>query len=328
MSGNVTKASCDECMWPSLAAEPDYGQQARIAEQDRRIVELSDKAEKLELERDGLLDQIGVMTEEISELMKKQPYTFDVNDVRGAIRLVGRYIDELTDELAKRDKGIARLKRRRDELERALEIDGRIKASQDGAIEEIARQRDEALDKLGEYEGRAEAFTILSGGSLYVGSRALTEEVAKLEKERDYWKREVELCMQAAYPPSHSPSKGYAPNVMAYPDRHGCTTPSTMVSDVIDGLRDAAQDGFFKARLGDVSELERERDEWKAIAKSYEENYVGPLREVGFDVHAKAIAAAIAAMGEELERTRADREEWRAKFGKALDCADEIRRLA
>jgi hypothetical protein len=25
---------------------------------------------------------------------------------------------------------------------------------------------------------------------------------------------------------------------MGYPDRHGCTTPSTLVADVIDGLRD------------------------------------------------------------------------------------------
>lgn len=45
-----------------------------------------------------LVDELGEITHEVSELMKKQPYTFDVNDVQGSIRLAGRYIDELTAE--------------------------------------------------------------------------------------------------------------------------------------------------------------------------------------------------------------------------------------
>lgn len=345
---------------------------------------------------------------------------------------------ELRAEIAKRDKGIARLKRRRDELERALEIDSRIKASQDGAIEEIARQRDELQEEVEEMQDELKRVWKESTkwkarcAELQAERDALADELAEcikepymvidlatqikcdveqlvadnraLKTEAAYWKREVELCMQSAYPPSHSPERGYNPNVMAYPDRHGCTTPSTLVSDVIDGLRDAAQDGFFKAKLGDVMELEKERDrwrakaesirderreervywekevhaildalngkerfwggcmeyphdehdmlpsevanrmvdrlrgerdEWKALAKSYEENYVGPLREAGFDVHAKAVAAALEAVDREndhlkneLARTSADCEKWRAKFGKALDSADEIRRLA
>lgn len=45
-----------------------------------------------------LVDELGEITHEVSELMKKQPYAFDVNDVQGSIRLAGRYIDELTAE--------------------------------------------------------------------------------------------------------------------------------------------------------------------------------------------------------------------------------------
>lgn len=68
-----------------------------------------------------LVDELGEITHEVSELMKKQPYTFDVNDVQGSIRLAGRYIDELTEEIAKRDKGIERLKNQRDEARAQLE---------------------------------------------------------------------------------------------------------------------------------------------------------------------------------------------------------------
>lgn len=57
--------------------------------------------------------------------------------------------------------------------------------------------------------------------------------------ERDYWKGQVQLCLDAAYPPSHSPERRYAPGVMGYPDRDGCTTPSTLVSAVIDELKES-----------------------------------------------------------------------------------------
>lgn len=89
-------------------------------------------------------------------------------------------------------------------------------------------------------------------------------KVAELTAERDYWRDEVQYCMDSAYPKSHAPERGYDQNVMAYPDRKGCTTPSTLVSAVIDKLRDAAQDGFYASKFGDVVRLTAERDELQA----------------------------------------------------------------
>ena len=71
---------------------------------------------------------------------------------------------------------------------------------------------------------------------------ALADDLAECMEERDYWKQEVQFCMDAAYPPSHAPERPYDPRVMAYPDREGCTTPSTLVSAMIDGLRDDVRD--------------------------------------------------------------------------------------
>lgn len=59
---------------------------------------LLEEIEGLTAESDELTDKIGEITDEASELMKKQPYTFDVHDVSGSLRTVGRYIDELTAE--------------------------------------------------------------------------------------------------------------------------------------------------------------------------------------------------------------------------------------
>jgi hypothetical protein len=63
-----------------------------------------------------------------------------------------------------------------------------------------------------------------------------------LKTEAAYWKQEVQFCMDAAYPPSHAPERPYDPRVMAYPTPDECTTPSTLVSEIIDGLRDDVRD--------------------------------------------------------------------------------------
>lgn len=89
----------------------------------------------------------------------------------------------------------------------------------------------------------------------------LLNKLIDMTAERDYWHDEVQHCMDSAYPKSHAPERGYDQNVMAYPDRKGCTTPSTLVSAVIDQLRDAAQDGFYANKFGDVVRLTKERDE-------------------------------------------------------------------
>lgn len=127
---------------------------------DGRMNEMID--EKVRNERktecSKLTDKIGEITDECSELMKKQPYTFDVHDVPGSLQTVGRYIDELTTErdewkakalnyehrlnveLACSDKSIINalelnvreLEEQRDALLRCLENDYGIKASWDG----------------------------------------------------------------------------------------------------------------------------------------------------------------------------------------------------
>ena len=69
------------------------------------------ECDKWKSECSKLTDKIGEITDEGSELMKKQPYTFDVHDVPGSLQTVGRYIDELTAE--------------RDELREKLDDDWR-----------------------------------------------------------------------------------------------------------------------------------------------------------------------------------------------------------
>lgn len=61
------------------------------ADLKKRIVVLQAKV-------DELTAKIDKITEAASELMKKQPYTFDVYDVPGSIKTAERYIDELTAE--------------------------------------------------------------------------------------------------------------------------------------------------------------------------------------------------------------------------------------
>lgn len=92
---------------------------------------------------------------------------------------------------------------------------------------------------------------------------ALADDLAECMEERDYWKQEVQYCMDAAYPPSHAPERPYDPRVMAYPDREGCTTPSTLVSAMIDGLRDDVRDTVMPIVEESVkakAECERWRD--------------------------------------------------------------------
>jgi len=80
------------------------------------------------------------------------------------------------------------------------------------------------------------------------------------EFERDYWREQVRLCLDSAYPPSHSPERSYDPNVMGYPDRHGCTTPSSLVGAVIDGLRDKLTD-IARTSLALMAEMPREDED-------------------------------------------------------------------
>lgn len=113
---------------------------------ERKATVLEGDVGRLVCERDALQAKLDAL--EAHGVTVSEPFCggYEVYNERK------RQVDELRAELAKRDKGIARLKRRRDELERALEIDSRIRASQDAAVEEIARQRDEARHDLEQAE--------------------------------------------------------------------------------------------------------------------------------------------------------------------------------
>ena len=91
----------------------------------------------------------------------------------------------------------------------------------DASYAELTAERDEwkakcerQADAIGEWELRCE----------------------RLESEGDHWKQQVKLCLDAAC------RHGYAPEVMAYPKQDGYTTPATLVSAVLDELRDELAD--------------------------------------------------------------------------------------
>lgn len=100
----------------------------------------------------------------------------------------------------------------------------------------------------------------------------LQAKVDELTAERDYWKREVEVCMKSAYPPSHSPERSYNPDVMAYPDRNGCTTPSTLVSAMIDGLRDE-RSAQYMALLEELAGTKADLKECQGQLKTERNNF-------------------------------------------------------
>ena len=85
-----------------------------------------------------LVDELGEITHEVSELMKKQPYTFDVNDVQGSIRLAGRYIDELT---AERDEWKAKAEHYGGHVDRLME-----------AIRDLAQKQPRTFDPEAPYK--------------------------------------------------------------------------------------------------------------------------------------------------------------------------------
>lgn len=138
-----------------------------------------------------------------------------------------------------------------------------------------ARSQGWAKANIGWAEANAEAERWRQRCARMQGNRGwqCEDEAREIAAERDYWKQEVALCMQSAYPPSHSPERAYDPDVMAYPDRHGCTTPSTLVSAVIDGLRDEQADAYMKL-LDEVTKLGDDLKACQGQLKTERNNFV------------------------------------------------------
>lgn len=98
-----------------------------------------------------------------------------------------------------------------------------------------------------------------------MGEGELQKQVDELQAERDYWRQEVQYCMDAAYPPSHAPERPYNPHVMDYPPSGAYTTPSTLVGDLICGLRDEKVAEWVGV-LKQLKETQAERDRYRELA--------------------------------------------------------------
>lgn len=165
--------------------------------------------------------------------------------------------DGLLDKYLKRGEKIARLQAKVYELTAELERETLSACNSCAERIDLQAKVDEMEKRLAGNARHPFAETILASLDSRENELKLQEQVDELTKERDYWKQEVQYCMDAAYPKSHSPERRYDPNVMAYPDRKGCTTPSTLVCDIIDGLRDEKGEMY----MGLVKELTDIKDE-------------------------------------------------------------------
>ena len=182
--------------------------------------------------RDATQREIAELTAERDEL--KEQLRIEHDQLKGRLENQAAYIAGVEDSLCRCESQLVRDAKIIDEL-----------------TAEVEKQRQRAND--------AERGAL--SNEWYVARDRYEDDVAALTAERDYWRDEVQYCMDSAYPKSHAPERGYDQNVMAYPDRKGCTTPSTLVSAVIDQLRDAAQAGFYASKFGDVVRLTAERDQ-------------------------------------------------------------------
>jgi septal ring factor EnvC (AmiA/AmiB activator) len=131
---------------------------------------------------------------------------------------------------------------------RLMDANGELCAEinrQERRIRELERERDELMLKLA---GKPKCEVC--------DRTTMLTEIEGLTAERDYWRQEVQFCMDAAY---RRGGATYDPKVMAYPDRGLCTTPSTLVSATIDGLRDE-QAAQYLDIVKEAVELKAQRD--------------------------------------------------------------------
>lgn len=74
---------CTKCDWPSIATSPDFGMMARISEQDRRIVELTEERDELLEKLDDAEHTIGGMEDLNAEL------TAQLDELQAAVDAMG-----------------------------------------------------------------------------------------------------------------------------------------------------------------------------------------------------------------------------------------------
>jgi len=177
--------------------------------------------------------------------------------------------DRYKDMLARAEQGIAELQAKLDYLKAhgitisepfcgGYEVYNEWKHKAD----ELRADVDELQEKIGELtEGVSELLKkqpyTFNPHDVLGSLETIGRYIDELAAERDYWKQEVQICLDAAY---RNSGRGYVQNVMAYPDRCGCTTPSTLVSATIDGLRDDLRDYAFKVEEAQSSADDAEEE--------------------------------------------------------------------
>lgn len=127
---------------------------------------------------------------------------------------------------------------------------------------------------------------------------AFAPDVDELRAERDYWKDQVHRCVIAAVEPG-----GYTAGVMGYPRDGGYIAPYLLVTDAIDSLKD-----FY-------ADAKREVAKYQEVVDNQNEA-IGDLKAERDQFEDYAY------------RVETERDKYREKFGKALDFAGEIGRLA
>lgn len=127
-----------------------------------------------------------------------------IQQANGLIHEANVERDELRDELAKRDKGIARLNRQRDEARRELkkweELTANIELPDYPFVQFQPKDKDRLIDRLTHERDEARDF-LTSSENLNADLRAMNDALAddndRLEAERDEWKAKAEQAERA-----------------------------------------------------------------------------------------------------------------------------------
>jgi len=231
---------------------------------DSHIAELQAKMDYLEGHGVEIVDAVAGGYEVYNEWYRKAQELEEAMAIDSRIRAQQ---SDAIDNLAKqRDELLAQVEQLEKDKRIGWECECKLQAERDALADDLAecmKERDSLEHDLSETEAEF-AKEMAETLSLHSKQQAASHQAwVDAADERDYWKQEVQCCMDAAYPPSHAPERPYDPRVMAYPDREGCTTPSTLVSAMIDGLRDDVRDTvmpIIEESANAKAECERRRE--------------------------------------------------------------------
>ena len=181
----------------------------------------------------------------------------------------------------------------RDKLHEELRIEREAVEACDGCgkVDDLQAK----LDALKRAVSDAGGMWMEEGGTVMA---AFAPDVDELRAERNYWKDQVHRCVIASVEPG-----GYTAGVMGYPRDKDYIAPYLLVTDAIDSLKDFYADAKREvAKYQEVVDNQNEVIEDLKAERDQFEDYA--------------------------YRVETERDKYREKFGKAMDFAGEIGRLA